>query len=440
MNIKIRYTFLLLILLGNIQFCRTQDFKILGGEDTHSMSFKFINNLIILPMEVNGTELNFILDSGVGSAVVFNLTTSDSLEFKHVEIVKLKGLGAGDAVIALKSKRNRFKIRNLYAINKDLFIINNDKLNLSAKLGLTVHGLIGYDLFKDFIVTINYTSKRITFSDPKTYKYRKCRKCEVFDLDFFKKKPYINGIVSFNEPNNKPKEVKLLIDSGGTDALWLFESDEMEIPKNSFKDFVGEGISGSIYGMRNKLKSFSLKSFVLEKPNITYLDTLSTVIARRHEARDGSLGSGILSRFKVIFDYPNSKITLKKNSRFGNEFRYNMSGIEVVYGGEILVKELQQASFELSSSNSDIITLNYNYKFKFKSIYSVSHIRDNSPASEVGIREGDFLVEINGKKAYNYKLGEIIEKFYGKNNKKVKLLIDRNGERLKFEFRLRKIL
>jgi C-terminal processing protease CtpA/Prc len=117
-----------------------------------------------------------------------------------------------------------------------------------------------------------------------------------------------------------------------------------------------------------------------------------------------------------------------------------MSGIEVVYGGEILVKELQQASFELSSSNSDIITLNYNYKFKFKSIYSVSHIRDNSPASEVGIREGDFLVEINGKKAYNYKLGEIIEKFYGKNNKKVKLLIDRNGERLKFEFRLRKIL
>ena len=57
-----------------------------------------------------------------------------------------------------------------------------------------------------------------------------------------------------------------------------------------------------------------------------------------------------------------------------------------------------------------------------------------------GIREGDFLVEINGKKVYNYKLGEIIEKFYEKNNKKVKLLIDRNGERLKFEFRLRKIL
>jgi hypothetical protein len=444
LNIIIRYTFLLLILLGNIQFSTAQNFKILGGEEAYSMSFKFVNNLIILPMDVNGTELNFILDSGVGSVVVFNLTTSDSLEFKHIEIVKLKGLGGGDAINALKSKRNRFRIGNLSAINKNLFIINNDKLNLSAKLGLTVHGLIGYDLLKDFIVTINYVSKRITFSDPKTYKYRRCSKCEVFDLDFFKKKPYINGIVSFNEQSMKTMPVKLLIDSGGTDALWLFESDEIEIPENSFKDFVGEGISGSIYGMRNKVKSFSLKSFVLEKPNITYLDTLSTVIARKHEGRDGSLGSGILSRFKVIFDYPNSKITLKKNSRFSNKFRYNMSGIEIAYGGETLVRELQDATFVLSSNNthadSDVITFSYNYKFKFKPIYNISHIRDNSPASEVGIKKGDLIVEINGRKAYNYKLHELIEKFYEKDNKKVRLLIDRNGERLKFNFRLRKIL
>jgi len=304
--------------------------------------------------------------------------------------------------------------------------------------------LIGYDLLKDFVVSINYSSKRITFSDPKKYKYRKCRKCEVFDLDFFKNKPYINGIVIFNESNKKPKQVKLLIDSGGTDALWLFESDEIKVPENSFRDFLGEGISGSIYGMRNKVKSFSLKSFVLENPNITYLDTLSTVIARRHEGRDGSVGSSILSRFNVIFDYPNSKISLKKNTRFGNVFRYNMSGIEIVYGGKTLVKELQQASFLLSNNNTsddtDIFTFSYNYKYKFKPIYMVSHIRDNSPASKVGIKEGDLIVRINGRSSYHYKLQDIIEKFYEKDNKKVKLLIDRNGVEIKFEFRLKKML
>ena len=181
----------------------------------------------------------------------------------------------------------------------------------------------------------------------------------------------------------------------------------------------------------------------MKKPNITYLDTLSTVIARKHEGRDGSLGSSILSRFKVIFDYPNSKITLKKNNKFKNEFKYNMSGIEVVYGGQTLVKELQQASFEFSSENrqaeTETITFSYNYKYMFKPIYKISHIRENSPALEVGIKAGDLILEINGKKGYNYKLQDIVEKLYEKDNKIVKLLIDRNGVKLKFEFRLRKI-
>ncbi len=429
--------------MSNFQYAIAQDFKILGGSDDYTMNFKFINNLIIIPMNVNGTELNFVLDSGVASVVVFNLTSSDSLEIKHLEIVKLKGLGEGSAISALKSKKNNFRIGSLSAINKDLYIINNDKFNLSAKLGLTVHGLIGYDLLKNFIVTINYSSKRIIFSDPEKYTYKKCRKCEVFDLDFFKKKPYINGDISFNEESNTIP-VKLLIDSGSTDSIWLFETTDTVIPENSFKDFVGEGLSGSIYGMRNKLKSFSLKSFVLEKPNITYLDTLSTKMARKNEARDGSLGSGILSRFKVIFDYPNSKITLKKNGRFGKAFRYNMSGIELVYGGETLVKELQETKFELSSNSSgtstDAITFSYNYKYKFKPIYKISYVRNSSPASEIGIKQGDIVLEINGNKAYNFKLEDLIHKFYEKENKKVKLLIDRNGAELTFEFRLKKMI
>ena len=444
MNNRFIYVFLLFFLTGNFHNLFAQNFKILGGKDSHSMKFKFVNNLIILPMDVNGTQLNFILDSGVGSAVVFNLTTADSIEFKHMETVQLKGLGGGEGVSALKSKRNRFKIGDLIAINKDLFIINNDKLNLSNRLGLTIHGLIGYDLLRNFIVSINYSSKQITFSNPKTYNYKKCRKCEVFDLEFFRKKPYINGVVTFNDVEKKPQSVKLLIDSGGTDALWLFENNRVNIPENSFRDFVGEGISGSIYGMRNKIKSFRLNEFVLEKPNITYLDTISTVLARKFEGRDGSLGSEVLSRFNIIFDYPNSKITLKKNSKFKKEFKYNRSGIEVVHGGETLVKELQKTSFEFSSENShaetDIVTFSYNYKYKFKPIYKISHVRENSPASIAGLKAEDLIVEINGKKAYHYKLHNLIGKFYEKDHKLVRLTIERNGERIKYEFRLKKML
>jgi len=175
------------------------------------------------------------------------------------------------------------------------------------------------------------------------------------------------------------------------------------------------------------------------------LDTLSTIQARKFKGRKGSVGSEILSRFKVIFDYPNSKVTLKKNGKFNRAFKYNMSGIEVVYGGQIIVKELEETSFQISkseglNSQSNTISFSINYKYKFRPLYKISNIREGSPAEEAGIKEGDLILKVNGKNSYDYDLQEIIGKFYEKDNKKIKLLIDRNGVRLKFEFRLKKIL
>ncbi|WP_197505863.1 aspartyl protease family protein [Urechidicola croceus] len=407
------------------------------------MSFKLINNLIILPVEVNGTKLTFLLDSGVSSPVIFNLTSSDSLKLIHTQKIQLRGLGEGEPVEALFSKNNRFKIGNVYGNNQDLYLIYNDKLDLSAKLGITVHGIIGYDLLKDFIVTINYITRKITFSKPEKYKYKKCRKCKTIDLEFLKNKPYVNAFIDFNTPVEKSMEVKLLIDSGGTDSLWLFEDDEIVIPENAFEDFIGEGVSGSIFGMRSKVKSFSLSSFEFKSPNVAYLDSLSSLHAKKVQGRNGSLGAEILRRFKIIFDYPNSKITLKKNSNFKDKFNYNMSGIEIMYDGKKLVKELNQTTFQIESDNSigeNNITFDYSYKFQLKPVYKIAYVRKNSPGELAGVREGDYLLKVNGRHSYNFKLTDIISKFYEKENDIVKLLIERNGKEIEVEFRLKNLL
>ena len=56
-----------------------------------------------------------------------------------------------------------------------------------------------------------------------------CRKCEVFPLTIYQNKPYMDVNVSINERAQKIP-VKMLIDSGGSDSLWLFEySKEEEI-------------------------------------------------------------------------------------------------------------------------------------------------------------------------------------------------------------------
>jgi len=47
------------------------------------------------------------------------------------------------------------------------------ELNLSPRLGLPVHGIIGYDLFRDFVVEVNYTSKYLKLHSPKLYRSKK---------------------------------------------------------------------------------------------------------------------------------------------------------------------------------------------------------------------------------------------------------------------------
>jgi len=416
-----------------------------GRDDSYKTSFKLINNLIIIPVEVNDTKLTFILDSGVSSTVIFNLRPSDSLEVKNIEKIYIRGLGDGEPIEALRSRGNRFKMGKLFATNNDLYIVYKEKLDFSSKLGITVHGLIGYDLLKDFVVTIDYSHKKITFTKPEKYRYRKCNKCETFNLEFYKNKPYINGEVTVIEPYNKKIPVKLLIDSGGTDSVWLFEDNDIIIPQKSFRDFIGEGLSGSIFGMRSKLKSFKLKSFVFKEPNVAYLDSTSSLHARKFKGRNGSIGGNILKRFKVTFDYPNSKITLKKNGNFNDNFGYNLSGIELMHAGQELVKEKSQAAFTVSKGNETFgggnsVVFDYNYKYAFKPLYSIFQVRKDSPAEIEGVEVGDTLIKINGIYVYNYSLQQLIEKFHGKKNRAVRLVVNREGKELKFEFKLKDIL
>lgn len=432
------------VLLFNSYDAKAQQFRLLGNTDSYTTSFKLINNLIVLPLEINGSKLTFILDSGVSKPVIFNLSSQDSVEINHVEKILIRGLGDGDPLEVLYSRQNRFKLGKLYSPNEDLFIVYNDELDFSSKLGIPVHGLIGHSILKDFVVTVDYVNKRLTFTKPDKYKYKKCRKCETFDLEFYKNKPYIQGLVKVIEPMNKELEVKLLIDSGGSDSIWLFEDNEIKTPSKSFHDFIGEGLSGSIYGKRSRLKSFTLKSFIFNNPNVAYLDSLSTLHAKKFKERNGSIGGNILKRFKVIFDYPKSKVTFKKNSKFSEKFGYNLSGIEFMHFGKELVKQRDQTAFTVSKDNetkeSNTVSFDYSYSYEFKSIYKIYQVRKGSSAAEAGIMKDDIIVKINGIYVYNYDLQQLTRKFHGKEGRSVRLQVNRNGEILNFEFKLKDIL
>ncbi|HLV38179.1 PDZ domain-containing protein [Xanthomarina sp.] len=415
------------------------NFVIQNKRESDKIRFKLINNLIIIPVEINGIELSFILDTGVNKTIIFNfLNISDSLQIKNTETIFLRGLGEGEAIKALKSTQNISKIGDAINIDQELYAVLNSNLNFAPRLGFPLHGIIGYDLFKDFVVEVNYVSKYIRLTNPNVYKAKPCRSCETLNMEFYKNKPYIYLDVKIAE---KQIPVKLLIDSGGSDALWLFEDDSLGIKTSNvfFEDFLGHGLTGSVYGKRSKIEEVSIRHFKLNKVNVSFPDSESLIYVKQHKDRNGSIAGDLLKRFNLIIDYSSKTISFKKNKHFQDDFSYNKSGIELEQNAVRLVKQkdynyIAKADFSKDDNNvsKTPIVLNASYKLALQPAYSIVELREGSPAEKAGLMLGDVLVSINNKSTDRYSLQEISHMFYDKHGQRIKLEVEREGVALTF--------
>lgn len=416
------------------------DFVIENHSKKVTIPFKLINNLIFIPIKVNGIELNFLLDSGVEETILFSMEEKQEVSFKNIEKIKLKGLGSEDEIEGLKSTNNILETHGLKSNNQLVYIILDQTFNLSSHIGIPVNGIIGYKFFKNNIVEINYQKKRIVVHSNNDGTRKKLeRKFKIVPITIERSKPYVYA-TAIVDTIKVP--AKLLLDIGNSDAFWIFENDKIKLPKKNFPDFLGKGFSGDIEGHRAKIDNFFIDDFNFKKPIVSFPDSSSIRNVKMVPGRIGSVGGEVLKRFTVVLDYADQKLYLKKNSKFSEPFSYNKSGITIQHNGLQWVQEtVHLETVKVATSMEDVSYNekkdgNFKYKFSLKPVYEIVNIRKNSTAEKCGLQKGDIIVSINNNVPYKYTLQQINMLLKSEEDIWINLEVERNSVILKFRFKL----
>jgi len=375
-----------------------------------TIDFESASNLIIIPVTINESDtLNFILDTGVRFPIITELPFVNKLNLNYLMPVQVKGLGEGQELTAYRSGNNIMKLDKLTARNQEVQMIIDENFQISHMLGIPVHGLIGFNLFKDYIVEIDYPNEQITLHKPEYYKYRDRKKDIILPLHLEGNKPYVRTSIVTNDMKEVP--VKLLVDTGASDAIWLSEKsdDRIDLPENHIETFLGKGLSGDVFGAKGRLDAIWVGPLILPKPIVSFPNSelIDQLISTND--RNGTIGAEILRRFNVTIDYRNSRLTMRPTHRVKDDFNYNMSGMEVIN------------------------------PIPGMPIFTITNIRDNSPAYFAGLKENDQILSLNFSNHRSLELNDINLLLQSRENKKIRVKYLRDGEEFKTSFELKKL-
>jgi hypothetical protein len=392
-----------------LQAQKTLGFALEEGRNKVRIPIEINNNLVVIPVVVNGQlPLKFILDTGVRTAILTEKVFSDILNLTYTRKYIVGGPGGQKFVQAYVTNNVSLDLPpGVHGEGHALLVLEEDYLELRNYLGADVQGILGYELFSRFIVTIDYDKKELILTRPD--KFRPKKRWEKLKISVEDTKPYI--VTRVNMRDTTTVKVKLMIDSGASHGLILEpdSNDTIRVPNVHVNSIIGRGLGGVITGKIGRIGAVDLGKFDVKNvianfpdPN-SYMDTLKM---SRVVSRNGAIGGEILSRFKVTFDFPREYLYLKKNSSFKKKFFYNMSGLTLKAKGARLQN------------------------------FEITDVREKSPAQEAGIQPGDLVIAINGLLTSDLDLNQLNAFFNLKPGKRIILDLDRDGRRIRKEFRL----
>ncbi len=135
------------------------------GEQS-SFPFEFRKDMIFVPVRLNGSEpLSFVLDTG-STRMLVDRTLANSLGLRRSGQGSMQGAGAGRIPIEFVQNVDN----GLPGLESTGYEFSTADLQpLRGSLGVEIDGILGYEFFSRFVVTIDYESRILTLTLPKAF-------------------------------------------------------------------------------------------------------------------------------------------------------------------------------------------------------------------------------------------------------------------------------
>lgn len=389
-------------------------FRLQEGKGSHNIPFELIDNLVVVKVVVNGTlPLKFIVDTGVRTSILTEKTFTDLLNITYTRQIGIPVPGGTQIVKAFVAPNINMNINGLVGRGHALLVLEEDLLELKNILGHNVQGILGYELFSRFIIEINYQNRMITLYEPEAFakkNFDKKRKFVRVPITVEDTKPYCYTTLVLHDGTEM--QAKLMLDTGASHAVLLDEasSDEISVPEQKIYSHLGRGLGGDIKGYIARINELEIDRFTFDDVIVTYPEKQFYEQETEKVYRNGTMGGGVFSRFRIIFDFVHGYIYLKKNKKYKKPFEYNLSGVVVKARG------LYLNTFEIIS------------------------VREGSTAAEAGLRQGDNIIRINGQLTRDMTLDEIQTLLNSKPNRVLRMQVSRDGKNMNAKFKLDRII
>ncbi len=387
--------------------------KIMASKEGKHLNvpFTYINGFIVIDVILhNALPLKFIVDTGASHTLLLRKEYIQLFNLKPQRKLTVQGADLVEYMSASIYHNIYLKVSNMPPIPHNIIVLDEDYTQFEALTGMHIAGILGADFFRNMILGIDFIKNQLTLYNSHEFFPKKLKKYHEFDIELVNNKPYLKSIVEIVP--HKKIETQLLIDSGASLGILLHQNTDslISIPSKNIQSVLGKGLGGNILGYTGRIHKLDLNHLHFDNIIANFQSIDTALVDLKKIKRNGIIGSHLLERFHVIIDFRWRKMYLKPIKKYNQNIEYDKSGLSIVTYGPKLNEFL------------------------------VRYVVEGSPAELANIQAGDIIIKLGWLSSWRYSLDGFLKKLSGKEGKKLKFTIVRDGQKLEKTLVLKKYI